>query len=219
MNDQSLGDTPATTPDHAHALVQPPMPPTAPDTAGLAEAAVAAAAPMSVGDVLAAARLPEKRARICTRGDLIAEYDDVVDELASLLDINGEVKDDPDASVGDESKIGRAQRLNARSDEIRTEMARHLWLPIFRGMSSDDLSTFNAEHYPKNDGADLKPYHELLVARCAIEPKISPEEAHQLRCKLPLPSWQELWRTASEVCTGRIDIPKSLGFSVSPSAK
>ncbi|MBA2952109.1 hypothetical protein GON03_19020 [Nocardioides sp. MAH-18] len=214
--DQSLGDPGTQTPD---AFTRPPTAPPIPDPAALAEAAVAAKAPMSVADVLAAARLPEKRARVCLAGDLVAEYDDVIAELAGLLDVNGEVTDDPEASIGEESKTARATRLNARADEIRVQMAEHMWLPLFRGMSSDDLSTFNAAHYPKEDGADLKPYHELLVAECSVEPKITVEEARQLRKTLPVTSWQELWKTAAEVCTGRIDIPKSLGFSVSPKAK
>lgn len=214
--DQSLGDPGTETPE---AFTRPPTAPPMPDPAALAEAAVAARAPMSVADVLAAARLPEKRARVCLAGDLVAEYDDVIAELSGLLDVSGEVNDDPDSPLGEESKTARAQRLNARADEIRVQMAQHMWLPLFRGMSSDDLSTFNAAHYPKEDGADLKPYHELLVAECSVDPKISVEEARALRKKLPHTSWQELWKTAAEVCTGRIDVPKSLGFSVSPKAK
>lgn len=209
--DQTLGDT---TPDQTAA--RPTI-----DPATLAEAAVAGAKQMSVADVLAAARLPEKRAKVCLRADLQARYDELVTELGTLVNERGEILEDAEQSLGEQAATSKAEAIAAEIESVRVQMAESMWLPLFRGISTDDLAVFNAKHSPKkdNDKAADAEYQARLIAECAIDPVMSLEEVVALRGKLHVASYGSLVRTANAVCAGKIDVPFSLGYSVVPTQK
>lgn len=209
--DQTLGETTPT-----QTAARPTV-----DPASLAEAAVAGAQQMSVADVLAAARLPEKRAKICTRADLQARYDELVAELGTLINDRGEILEDAEVALGEKGAVAKAESINEQIEAVRVEMAKSMWLPLFRGMSTDDLAVFNKEHAPKKQGdavADAE-YQARLIAECAIDPAMSLDEVLALRGKLHVASYGSLVRTANDVCAGRIDVPFSRGYSVVPTQK
>lgn len=173
----------------------------------------------TIEDVLAMAKLPELVATVCIRPDLQADYDATLTELATLVDPTGQLLEDPDASLGGQSKAGRAEELNDRLEEIRLEMAGHLWRVRFRGMTSEDFSVFN-KRFPNREGAQAQEYSLQLVAATAIDPPISYDQAQRLNAKLGARIMTELVNAAWKVCNeGGISIPKSLSFSRSQAPK
>lgn len=169
---------------------------------------------MTVADILASARVPEKRASICVRADLQARYDEILAELGTLVNARGELLEDAEASMGEQTAASKAIALNDELASVRKEMAGAMWRPLFRGMTSDDLAVFNKEHYPKKEGADLADYNNRLVAACSADPVMTVEDVAALRTKLNFKAIQQLVRTATAVCTGDVDVPKLPAFSL-----
>jgi hypothetical protein len=213
MNDQSLSDpTPVQASPGASVFGNP-------------DAVVSAAAPiehqpitrmLTVEDVLSRARLPEKRARVCLRADLQAEYDDLVAELSTLVNARGELlEDNQERAMGETSAQDRALELGERVEAVRREMAESMWFPLFRGLSTDDLAVFNKQHIPKGEKPDLTEYNVRLVAECSVEPKMSVEQVQQIRKKLGSRAFLQLIQAANGVCIhGGVDVPKSQSFLV-----
>ena len=199
MTDQPLG-TP--TPDEHTQTHQIEFPPNTPRT-------------FTVEDVLANAKLPERTAQVCLRPDLQADYDAALTELATLVNAQGEIIADPEATLGDESRVGRAQELGDIIAEVRKEMAAHMWSVRFRGLASEDYSVFNKQHQPKGENPDTTEYNLHLIAATAFDPPISYEQAKALNAKLGARAMTELSNTAWNTCNdGGISVPKSLTFSV-----
>lgn len=167
----------------------------------------------TIEEVLSMARRPQKRARICLRADYQAEHDQILAELATLVDADGELIDDTNGerAVGESSNAGRAQELGDRLTEVRSKMAGAMWFPLFEGMSSDDLAVFNKAHMPKT-GDDLTDYNTLLISACSIEPAMSVEHVKSLRQTLGSAAMRQLRETAQWVCMqGGVDVPKLPG--------
>lgn len=168
----------------------------------------------TIDQVLEMAKTPEKRARVCLRGDLQAAYDERIAELATLVDAEGNLIADADAAVGDTSPEQRARELEDEAQDLRRQMADAMWLPLFRGLTSDDLALFNAAHSPKGDNPDMTEYNTQLIAATAVEPVLSVDQVRALRKKLGSRAMGELVGTANWVCSrGGVDIPKSSPFS------
>lgn len=168
---------------------------------------------MTIDEVLATARRVEKVARISLRGDLQAEHDELVRELSGLVTADGELIEDPEASMGEESAAVRAQELNQRLVELGREMAGAMWSVRFRAMSSDDWAVFTKAHFPEADKdgkRDLTDFNVKLVAATAIEPTLTEEQVRALGGKLGTSQIVNLANTAWNVCTkGGVDVPKS----------
>ncbi|WP_435744899.1 hypothetical protein [Nocardioides sp. SYSU DS0663] len=164
---------------------------------------------LTIEEVLASAKLPEKHARVCLRADLQARHDDLIAQLAAMVNAQGELIEDPEASAADVSAASRAQALNDELAAVRREMTSAMWFPLFRGLSTDELAVFNKRHEPKGDGADMTDYNVQLVAACAVEPTMSVGDVKALRKKLGARAMRELTNTAHEVCArGGVDVPK-----------
>lgn len=191
-----------------------------PAAPGLSDAAVAPLGrQMSVEEILDIARTPEARASVCLRGDLEAEYDEILEELLTLVDPDGNLIVDPEASVADESKAGRAQELSDRLDKVRSQMQAAMWRPLFRGMPTDDFEVFQTRHLPKaakaGDQVDLNDYYNRLIAATAVDPEMSVDDVIALRGKLGVRAVAGLVRAAESVCTGGgVDVPKSPTWSL-----
>jgi len=216
--DQSLGG-PAADPGAPAAAPSPTMTPFG-DPTGHSAAPIepdAGARPWTIDEILATAKTPELYARVCLRADLEAEHAQILAELATLVDAQGNVLDDDERSGGEVSKAARVQELLARRKQVAGEMANSMWFPLFRGLTTDELADFNRLHKPKrrSDGEDpdLSEYNTLLVAECSIAskhgPKLSVDDVRKLRQQLGSRAMGELVRTAHAVCTkGGADVPK-----------
>lgn len=212
MNDQSLGDT---TPDQDRpdgTAFGNPDGPTIPQGIELP----GHGRQWTVAEILDRAKVPERRANICLRTDLQAQYDGLLEELSALVNNRGELLEDAEASMGEESAASKAQRINDKLTAVRAEMVKATWRPLFRGMSSDELAVFNKEHYPKKDGADLTDYNNRLIAACSADPEMTIADVEQLRKKLTFKGIRELVEVATSVCIGGLDVPKLPSFSVAP---
>lgn len=169
----------------------------------------------TIEEILAEAKLPELRARICLRADLQERHDSILAELATLVDARGELIEDDEATAGDVTNASRARALNDELQGVQREMAKSMWFPLFRGMASDDLAVFSKLHLPKdasdpNAKVDMTTYNTLLVAECSVDPKLSVDDVKALRKKLGSRAMGELVKTATRVCTqGGVDVPKS----------
>lgn len=207
MNDQSIGDTTPDQPAPSSTMTPfgDPTGPSQPDR----PAPDAPVRQWTIAEVLDRARRPEKRAKICLRADLQAEYDQTGAELAGLVDAQGRVIDDDDRPAGVQSNAARAQQLSDRMVALRREMAAEMWYPLFRGLSSDDLVEFNKRHKPKGDRPDMTEYNTLLIAECSVEPKLTVDDVRALRTTLGSAALGELATTANEVCSrGGVDFPQ-----------
>lgn len=167
----------------------------------------------SVDEILAMAKTPEKRARICLRADLQARHDQILAELMTLVTTSGEIIEDPERSSGEESNESRAIALNNELTQIQRQMAGAMWHPLFRGLSSDAIAVFNKAHWPKADKdgkTDLTEYNFLLIAECAVDPVLTVDQVRALKKKLGSAAYAQLVKTAQDVCTeGGVDVPKS----------
>lgn len=164
---------------------------------------------LTVEDVLESARRPEKYARVCLRADLQAEHDQLVAELATLVNAQGEIIADEEASIGEATAEARAKQINERLKVLRAEMAESMWFVLFRGMAAEDYQVFDKKYRPKTKDADFTEFHSRLVTETAIDPAIAYEQVVALRKKLGPRAMVELYNTAFAVCnTGGVDVPK-----------
>ncbi|WP_248582603.1 hypothetical protein [Nocardioides sp. InS609-2] len=202
--DVSLGEIPSDPAGH------PAHTPTAIAEVTITSLAEAAVKPLSVSEILEHGRRIERTARICIRGDLQAEYDRIILELAGLMGPSGEVID-VSLADGDEGPTP-AQIKHAELEAVRHEMSGAMRFVRFRGMPSDEWPGWDKAHRPKGEDPDLTEYNTALIAACAIEPKLSVDEVNSLRGALGSPQMVELANKAWQAnTTGGVDVPKSLG--------
>lgn len=164
----------------------------------------------TIDEVLSSARRIERTATICLAGDLQAEWDALVAELATLVTATGElIEEDSDESLSEVSGRARVAQINDRLPALRRGMAEKMWRVRFQGMSSDEWATFVKKNLPDRDGADRTPFYNLLLAETAIEPELTLEQVRELRKVLTQRSMNELVSKAWEACSeGGIDVPK-----------
>lgn len=168
------------------------------------------AATLTVEEALAAVRRPERTAVLYLRGDLLAEHDAIIAELSLLVDARGEVLDDGEASIGEESKAARAERLAARDRELLRDLAASAWPVRFRGMASDEWAKFHKAHFPKGDKSDVTDFNNLLIAETAIAPTFTVNQVKSARKSFGAKQITELANKAWEACNaGGVDVPKS----------
>lgn len=179
----------------------------------LAEAAIENI--LTLEKVMESSRLVERKAVICLRGDLETEYDDLMSELASLVDEDGNVVADDDTLA--DQKVERAQQLQDQIEANRAARLAESYVVKFQAMPADEWAEFEqANREDKGRGAAKNPreYERKLIARCSLEPKLTEADVTQLRSKLSTPQMNVLFNQAFAACTtGGLDVPKSLSFS------
>lgn len=189
-------------------------PSTAEHTPGLADTAVAAI--LDLDELLSSARLVERTATICMRGDLEGELDQVLTELGDLVDEHGVPLDqDNDASLGDAS---RAAELQQRAAEITAQMRKAERQMVFRAMDSDAWAEFEKAHR-KADGSvkDSRAYVTAILSICAVQPTLTLEQVAQLRGKVTSNQLDNMFRAAYGAnTTGGLDVPKLPSYSHAP---
>ncbi|GAW54747.1 hypothetical protein [Nocardioides sp. PD653] len=203
-DDQTLGDTTPTS-----APVSPFHRPDVPDLSATP------LVQLSIDEILDMAKLPERTVYICLRADLQAKDDAIIEELGTLVTARGELLVDPEASIGEQTALARAQQLADEQTQNRREMSAASVPFRFRGMSADDFAVFEKAHRPKStDAADFTDYFTKLIARCCVAPAMTEEQVKKLRTRVGSKVFLELSNGAQNVNTGGgVDIPKSLSFS------
>lgn len=170
---------------------------------------------LDLDEVMNQARLPERSARICLRGDLQAEHDELVEKLSGLVDSSGQLIDDDEATLADGNP---AEEINDQLKALQAQMKSSMRTVRFRALTEDKWRAFQTEHQDKN--GDVKDHNQSnadLIAATAIAPKMTVAQVVALREKLSPPQYVELADAAFYACTtGGVDIPKSPPFSPSP---
>lgn len=183
----------------------------------LAEAAVENI--LTLDKVMESSRLVERKASICLRGDLETEYEDLMRELASLVDEEGNVVGTGEESLNDQ-RAQRALELQELLEANRAARAAESYVVKFQAMPADEWAEFEqANRDDKGRGAAKNPreYERKIIARCSVEPKLAEADVDTLRGKLSAPQMNALFAAAYSACTtGGLDVPKSLPFSLAP---
>jgi len=159
----------------------------------------------SIEDILARARPVERVVPVCLRGDLLAEWDSLEHQLATV------------GESGDEGSLGTlspSKRIALRMAELREEMASETVDFRLRGMSPQALSDLQAEH-PARQGREAKEawnpetFSVALVAACAVDPEMTVEQTQALFVTLNRSQRNDLFNGAWEASTGSVSIPFS----------
>lgn len=167
---------------------------------------------LTLDEVMNSARLVERTARICLRGDLVAELNEHLQRLAQLVDADGNVLADGDDALAAKSEAAERMGKIAR---VRREMTGAMRAVRFRAMPDDEWRVFERTHRD-GDGKikDNEDYHNKLIARCAIAPTLSEADVKTMRSRLGHTQMVTLGNEAYLACTtGGLDIPKSPNFS------
>lgn len=198
---------------------QTPENPQLPDALNPASAGIAEQLEtmLDLDTMLSSARLVERRETICLRGDLAHEYEATIEELATLVDSDGNVvTEDGDASLADGA---RAEELRDQAAALKRQMAKATYTVLFRAMDSDEWEAFEKSHRDGN-GRLKKPraYENELVARCSANLPLTAETVDaKLRKKVNQAQFVKLFNAAYYVNTqDGLDVPKSPSFSLAP---
>lgn len=170
---------------------------------------------LSLDEIMSSARLVERTARICLRGDLEAEYLEALEQLGNLVDDKGNIVSDGDQALSDQS---RALELNETISRLLDEMAAATRVVRFRAMPSDDWDPwYRAQRDEQGNIKNVDEFNNQIIAKCAIAPTMTVDQVKGLRSKLGPTQIAELANTAFYACTtGGVDVPKSPSFSVAP---
>lgn len=170
---------------------------------------------LSLDEIMSSARLAERKAKICMRSDLEAEYLEALEQLGALVDDRGNVVSDGEQALTDQS---RAIELNDTLRRLQDEMADAMRVVRFRAMPTDAWDAWSRSHHDEQGKVkDVDAFNEQIIAKTAIAPTLTVDQVRQLRSKISPVQFAELANTAYYACTtGGVDVPKSPSFSVAP---
>lgn len=174
---------------------------------------------LSLDEVLTSAKRHRTIANICMRADLQAEYDQLVAELATMVDREGRLLATAEEALGETGASARAQEIDLRMKQLRREMNESMRSVEFEGMPEDKWRPWYNEHFPhrsvkaaasKGEEPDISAFNNLLIAETAVAPTLTVEDVVKLRSTLGAPQMAALANKAWAACTtGGVDIPKS----------
>lgn len=159
---------------------------------------------VDIAAILDAAELPRTSVKICLKGTLVAEYEQIDAQLQNVK---------PAASLAGDAS---ASRLAERLDELRAEMLGHEVAFTFQALPSRQFSDLRAKIPEKKDGQPIEQWQDLyhvwicqLVATCCLEPAMTSEQADQLSERLSDAQWSALCNAAWRVNANKQDVPFS----------
>lgn len=169
---------------------------------------------LTLDRIMQSAQRARRIARICLRGDLEGEYVDTLEKLSELVDSEGNLLSD-DASM---TEVAEVTALRDRAAQLRDEMAAETYAVVFEGMNADEWALFEKENRTAaGDVKDIDEYRVRLIAACAVDPKMSVDDAKSIRAKLRPTQMVALADQAFAACsTGGVDVPKLPSFWHSP---
>ncbi|MEV8638091.1 hypothetical protein AB0395_41210 [Streptosporangium sp. NPDC051023] len=141
----------------------------------------------------------------------MAEFEDLERDLA----VAKEKPVEAGTLAGDTDPMATA--IAQQIQELRARMREHTVVFRFQGLSSKVYSDLVASHPPKDDSkrgdVDWDTFSVALVATCAVEPKMTVDEAGQLAESLTQAQWDALFTASYEVNKADIDVPFSYAAS------
>lgn len=165
-------------------------------------------------DLLAQARPAESTVRLCLRGDLVAEFEEMERQLAA-------VQAKPANSLAGSGAQGIAEQIEA----LRSQMDDFSATFRLRALTRRAYQKLTAAHPARRgpDGAILPEDAEglnsetwgfALIRACLIDPEISDEQYVRLVDEvLSDRQYEQLYIAALRLCRGDVDIPFSVAAS------
>jgi hypothetical protein len=158
------------------------------------------------------ATLPRKSVPLCVAGALQAEWEDLERELQDL---------DEAIAKGDRASLGgsplRAERdaLLGRLAKLRDEMQAHEHVITFQALPRRAWSDLVAMHPPRAgveddqvSSANMDTFPGALIAACAVDPVMSPEQVDRLNDVLTDAQYASLYQACMVLNRAEISVPK-----------
>ncbi|MGI5233839.1 hypothetical protein [Actinoallomurus sp. CA-142502] len=162
-----------------------------------------------IEDILGSAELPQKTVELCLKGNLQADFEVLERQLREAEET------DDDALAGGV----RARELAEQIEDVRRKMAEHVTMFRFTALGAKSYSDLLAKHPPTEEqkqagaGVNLDTWPAALVAACALDPKMTVEQAERLHDKITDGQWEELYDTALACNRKKVDVPFSFAAS------
>jgi hypothetical protein len=166
----------------------------------------------AISDILGSIRRPERTVRLCMAGDLQAEFERLE---ADLAEARQKPQDAP--TLGGSQADPHITDLARQIEEVRELMLEHTIVFRFQGLAAKAYSDLVARHPAKDGGSrqdvDMDGYSTDLVATCAVEPRMTVDEARQLSEALTQAQWDALVAAAYACNKEDFDVPFSYAAS------
>lgn len=127
---------------------------------------------LTLDAILHGARLPERTARICKRGDLLGRLDDVEGRLEELVDDEGELIVE-ETALGEQGEVAQ---LSHEALALRTEIAKNTFPFVVRAMGSSKWKVFVEKWQDTKNGTFKPGMNDALIIACAASPVIADQE-------------------------------------------
>lgn len=154
-------------------------------------------------DILATVKPVEKSVTLCLAGDLQARFEDLERRLSAAVR-------SPHATLGSGEE---ERRLADAIQAVRAEMAEQEVTFHFRALSARKWSDLMAEH-PGRSGKDeafnVDTFPDALIAACAVDPEMTPEEVKELGDSLSNAQFSTLFDCAWGCNQSALDVPFSV---------
>lgn len=170
---------------------------------------------LAFSEVLAKARPAERSIRLCLRGDLVAQWEDLERQLAKAQT----------QTAGDSLAGTGASAIAKAMEELREQMDDSTVTFVVRALPRPAYRAFVAAHPPRQgpdgkpieddaDGINTETFGFDLARACVVEPEMTDEEyAHLVDDILSDRQFEQLTIAALAVCRGDVDIPFSYAAS------
>lgn len=141
----------------------------------------------------------EKVVQVAMAGDLLAEHEVLSEELDEVLATAR-------TSLADG---GRAAELAARITDLEVQIDASRVPVRFRGMGRNLYKELERKHPdPDNDGVwNTETFPPALIAACAVDPKMTPEQVNELLTLVTEGEYQRLFQGAYMACNDANDVP------------
>jgi hypothetical protein len=171
--------------------------------------------PLGFDELLDQAELPEDTVDVCLRGDLVAKYHGLQQQLAAV----------PDAPAGSGSLAGNSAKteLLQELEALRRKMRRATQKFTMRALSDRAYSEFLKGHQPRPEdrrdmlaGYNRDTMGPALLRLCVVDPVISAAQWEKLRDKLSPGEWAKLDLSARNLNFAEVNVPFSPAVSQNP---
>lgn len=163
---------------------------------------------LSFEQLLGEAQLPEDTVDVCMRGDLVAAYHGLQEQLAAMP----EVPAGGGSLAGDTSRRDLIQQMEA----VAAQMRRSTQTFRLRALSTRAYTEFLRQHPPRPDdrrdmvaGFNRETMGVALLRLCVVEPVISPQQWEKLADVLSTGEWAKLDRAAQALNFAEVNVPFS----------
>lgn len=159
----------------------------------------------AIDNLIATAVARTSQVRVCARGDLADRHVETAAELQRWLEVEGD-----DALAEDSNVRHLKDQLLAIEEEMETSSVtiRVATIPAYRWANLIRLHAPTREQRAQGFDNDPDTFPTAAVAACAVEPKISEDQARQLRDTLHQAEWNKLWIAVLLLNTEETPTPK-----------